>query len=292
MIRFFRDLFRIIPGVLAALFIGITITLFVVFPRVVNELASLTGNMGDPLELGPAIVHGLIALLIDVVIVYFFMLLPLRRFRRERAGEGLMVQKGQGVAYIDTESVRQQIFAAVSKIPDVDRVRVSVENHLGRANVQLNLLTDNTINGSKKKAEVLREVKKVVEDQLGVLLAGDPVINLSLEPVTTTDIPQAVIPQAMTPAPVAPPPTPARTPAPEAVKPAPEPVRTAPIPEPPKLEPIQEPTALENPAATNDAPVFTRRAFTPMPLPRPELARPESATPTDPPAVTDKPEGR
>jgi hypothetical protein len=195
MLSYLRDLFQILPGILAAIFIGATVTLFIVFPRVVNELANLLGQMGDPLELLPALIHTGVALLIDFLIGYFFVVRPLQRFRRSRGARGLIVRKGQGVAFMDTESVRQQIYAALSKIDAVKRTEVSVNNDLGRAEIQLNILADNQINAAKKKQEIRRETKKVVEDQLGIALANEPVINMRLEPITG-EVPYAVPPEA------------------------------------------------------------------------------------------------
>jgi hypothetical protein len=195
MLSYLRDLFQILPGILAAIFIGATVTLFVVFPRVVNELANLLGQMGDPLELLPALIHSGVALLIDFLLGYFFVVRPLQRFRRSRGARGLIVRKGQGVAFMDTESVRQQIYAAISKIDAVKRTEVSVTNDLGRAEIQLNILADNQINAAKKKQEIRRETKKIVEDQLGIALAGEPVINMRLEPIAG-EVPYAVPPEA------------------------------------------------------------------------------------------------
>jgi hypothetical protein len=213
MLSFLRDLLQILPGILAAIFVGATVTLFVVFPRVVNELANLLGQMGDPIELLPALVHSGVALLIDFLLGYFFVVRPLQHFRRSRGARGLIVRKGQGVAFMDTESVRQQIYAAISRIDAVKRTEVSVNNDLGRAEIQLNVLADNQINAAKKKQEIRRETKKVVEDQLGIALAGEPMINMRLEPIAA-EVPYAVPPEV----PYTPPasqPKPAETPRPE-----------------------------------------------------------------------------
>ncbi len=177
--RFLRIL-RTYVGILGVIFIGAIVTLFVVFPRVVNMLADLLGNMGTPLEAGPAALHGAIALVIDLVLAYFFIWQPVRRLSESLESPGLRVRKGEGTAYIDTESVRQRIVSALSKVADIQQAEVSVGNEAGRALIRLNVVTDVGINGPKKKNEINREVKKVVQDQLGVEVSGQPTINFTL----------------------------------------------------------------------------------------------------------------
>ena len=172
-------------GVFGTFFIGLIITLFLVFPRVVNQLADLFGNMGNtldglPFDWGQAAVHVAIAVVIDLLLVYFFILRPTRRLRESLDTPGLEVRKGAGRAYIDTESVRQRVIAAVGKVADIQHADVLVENESGRAIIRLNIVTDVLLNGPKKKNEINREVRKVVEDQLGVDVKGKPTINFTL----------------------------------------------------------------------------------------------------------------
>ena len=46
--------------------------------------------------------------------------------------------------------------------------------------IRLNIVTGVEINGPKKKNEINREVRKIVQDQLGVEVAGKPTINFTL----------------------------------------------------------------------------------------------------------------
>ncbi|MEP7284891.1 MAG: hypothetical protein ABI947_03890 [Chloroflexota bacterium] len=179
---------RTLMGIIGTLFIGITVTLFLVFPRVVNRLADLFGSMsvGDNfLNVDPIIgaVHLAIAVVIDIILFYFFIWWPTERLRASLDRQGLRIRKGEGQAYIDTESVRQQIFAAISQIREVKQADVKIVNDTGKALIQLNLVTDISINGPKKKSEISREVRKVVQDQLGVELSAPPTISFSLAPV-------------------------------------------------------------------------------------------------------------
>ncbi|MBX3080524.1 MAG: hypothetical protein KF716_02750 [Anaerolineae bacterium] len=247
MFRFIRRVWRVLPGILAGLFIILIIWLFVVFPRAVNMLADLLGNMGDPLIAQEQLIHTVIALIASLIPLYFLIIRPFQQVRLPHDGHGLVVRQGQGVAYIDTESVRNQVYRAVTEIGAIKRVEVSIESDGGRAAVLLNLTTENNINGGRKKQEIRREVKKVVEDQLGVQLAGEPTINFRLAQIEP-DIPQAMpIPE---PAPQ--PPVNAR---PVVVE---RPV-TAPAPLPPPRR--EEPPPL--PAAPASNPVVTRRPFVP-----------------------------
>jgi len=80
---------------------------------------------------------------------------------------GLIVEKGQGHAYLDIESVRQQIYAAVVRVTDIRRAEVTIDNVNGRAAVRLAVVSNPTINAPRKKADLRREILKVLEDQLG-----------------------------------------------------------------------------------------------------------------------------
>lgn len=229
MSNYLRELLRLLPGMLGAIFIGVTATLFLVFPRVVNWLADQLGNMGDPLEVGQALIHWAVALLVNLALIYFFVFRPFQRLRQARRAQGLIVRRGQGVAFMDAELARQQVYGAVSALPAVQRVEVTVGNSQGRAEVQLNVLVDREVNAAKKKQEIRREIKKVVEDQLGVALAGEPVINIRLTSLGT-DIPYAVTPEA----PYTPPPA-------------------RPAPPPPVVMPAISPEAVREPAPPGDA---------------------------------------
>lgn len=231
MSNYLRELFRLLPGMLGAIFVGVTATLFIVFPRVVNWLADRLGNMGDPLDVGQALIHWAVALVINIVLLYYFVFRPLQRLRQARRAQGLIVGRGQGVAYVDTESARQQVYSAVVALPAVQRTEVTVGNNQGRAEVQLNVLVDREINAAKKKQEIRREIKKTLEDQLGVGLAGEPVINIRLTALGA-DIPYASTPEAPYTAP---------------------PARPAPPVSSPVLMPAPSPEAVREPTVSGDA---------------------------------------
>ncbi|MCC7451796.1 MAG: hypothetical protein IT324_30585 [Anaerolineae bacterium] len=255
---------KALAGLLAIVTIGAAAWMFLVFPRVANMLADLLGtNPEEPTHWVPALIITAILLLI----AYFWVLIPYRMYRSMRDDHGLIVQRGQGRAFMDTESARQQVYAAVARIPNVQRTEVTIGNELGRAAVTMNILADNTINGPKKKQEISREVKKVIQDQLGIQLAGEPTINMSLEPIGA-EVPHAA-PAAGSnagPAPLQPKSLPPRSVSyePPVAKPEPraEPVRPLPPierrapdvirPQPPVEAPIE--TRVEPPAA---APVTT-----------------------------------
>lgn len=277
MIRFVIKVWRVLPSLLAGMFIIVTIWLFVVFPRAVNLLADLLGNMGDPLIPREQFVHTAIALVASLVPLYWLIIRPFRQVRLPNDGSGLIVRQGQGKAFIDGESVRNQIYRAVKDIGGIKRVEVSVESDSGRADILLNLVTENNINGGRKKQEIRREVKKVVEDQLGVQLAGEPTINFRLEQIEP-EIPQAKAPPAPAPRPVAPPPVPVNT-----VRPV---ERNAPTPSPAPVLPRMEETSS---SVTSAAPVVTRRPFVPTeriekPLPEANGGAITSPTP-EPPTI-------
>ena len=185
----FRRTLSALFGVLGTLLIGIVVTLFLVFPRVVNQLADLLGNMGParegsllPVDLQQGIIHALIALVIDIILFYFFIWRPTKELRETYQITGLVVRKGEGQAFIDTESVRQRVLNAIAKIGDIQHADVIVNNDNGRAVIKLNIITDLNLNGPQKKNEINREVRKVVRDQLGLDVSGQPTINFTLAP--------------------------------------------------------------------------------------------------------------
>ena len=237
--RFLRAL-RTILGILAIVFVGLTMTLLIGLPRVINWLADLLGTGAENWQ------HWIPAIIIDVILLalaYIWVWRPWQQFRAAQNAQGLIVRKGQGRAYMDAESVRQQVYAAVMKVSDVQRTDVTISNDLGRAIVELGVTTENTIQGPKKKQEISREVKKIVEDQLGIRLAGEPIINFSLAPISGEGL-QVARPQPSFQA-VAPEP---RAPAAAAPMPAPAPSRVGPL-DKPKLSPVE-------PAKTEAAPIL------------------------------------
>jgi hypothetical protein len=292
MSNYLRELFRLLPGVLGAIFIGVMATLFLVFPRVVNWLADRLGNMGDPLDVGQALIHWAVALLINVVLLYYFVFRPLQRLRQSRRAQGLIVGRGQGIAYVDTESSRQQVYSAVAALPAVQRVEVTVGNNQGRADVQLNVLVDREINAAKKKQEIRREIKKVVEDQLGVGLSGEPVINIRLTSLGT-DIPYAVTTEApYTPPPARPaPPAPVLmpTPSPEAVR---QPASSVEADRNWRREPVPETikgyTDMRHALAPSSEPPM---AEAPIQFGAAETAREQPQSPTTPPLPSEQEPG-
>jgi membrane protein implicated in regulation of membrane protease activity len=178
-----NDIASIIAGIiLAALAI-----LFLIFPAWIIELAQNIGLKTS--DTGTVIVYWLLAFALVLPILYLLVFIPLLRLRPRR-GDGLAVRKGQGVGYIDPESVRQQVYISVTRIGGIQRAEVSIDNENGRADVRVNLQTESNINAPKKKQEVRREIKKVVEDQFGVALASEPTINMRLESAGLT-IPHA-----------------------------------------------------------------------------------------------------
>jgi hypothetical protein len=231
-VRFLRAI-KTILGILAIFFVGLTMTLLIVFPRVINWLADLLGTGAENWQ------HWIPAIVIDLILLilaYVWVWRPWQQFRAAQNAQGLIVRKGQGRAYMDAESVRQQVYAAVMKVSDVQRADVTISNDLGRAVVQIGVTTENTIQGPKKKQEISRDVRKIVEDQLGIRMAGEPIINISLAPISGESLSvarpqpsfQAAAPEPRAPAAAVPAPMPAVPPRVEPLgRPKPSPVELA-----------------------------------------------------------------
>ncbi len=268
--RFIRAV-KTLAGLLAVIFVGVTVFLFVCLPRVVNMLADLFGTGAEEFT------HWIPAIVIDIlllILAYFWVWRPWRRFTYAQEAQGLVVYRGQGRAYMDTESVRQQVYAAVSKVPDIQRVEVTINNDLGRAAVQLNVLTGNDINGPKKKQEISREIKKVVQDQLGVQLAGEPMINMSLTPIAgeVPHVTPSVAPQV--------------TKSPTSPRTVAEPVRTSTEPSRPVAEQTRRPIITPAPPRSEPVPPVETKSMEPV-----EVRTSEAVTVTPeppPPPKTDE----
>jgi hypothetical protein len=246
MFRFIRNFLAALPSILAGVFIIVMIWLFLVFPRAVNLLADLLGNMGTPLIPREQLIHTVVALIASLFPLYFLIVRPFRQLKDLSDGQGLSVRQGQGVAYIDTESARHQIYKAVVAIGGIKHTEVSVDSRDGRAVVLLNLTTENSINAGRKKQEVRREIKKVLEDQLGVQLAGEPTINFRLAEVYS-DIPHPTEPVAAVEAP-----------------------RARALPTTPSPPPVSTTTVIDPPPASSSAsPIVGRRAMMPTSEPSP-----------------------
>ncbi len=279
--RFWKSL-SVFLGALGAILIGVVATLFLVFPRLINRLADVLGTMGEPggaLDPRQAAIHGIIALVIDLILLYFFVWRPLRVLRDSTDSRGLVVRKGEGRAYIDAESVRQQVYNAISKIAGIEHAEVNIGNDEGRAVIQMNIVTDLSLNGPKKKNEINREVRKIVQDQLGVDLSDKPTINFSLVPVGP-EVPLIASSAASrtdtTPEPIIRSLPPREIPQPE-TPPEPEPVAPAAEVKTPTPEPIAEPDNTE---------ILSSGAPTEPPTAAPFERRPWHA----PGVVTDVPE--
>ncbi|HVO42056.1 MAG TPA: hypothetical protein VMT34_05525 [Aggregatilineales bacterium] len=260
--RFLRTLLETVPRILAAIFIGTTMTLLLLFPRVINELADVMGTVPT---FADTLIHIVIAVVIDALLLYLAVILPWRRARRSWDMAGLIVEKGQGRAYLDIESARQQIYAAVVRVPDIQRAEVTIDNVEGRAAVKLAVVSSPTINAPRKKADLRREIQKVLEDQLGIRLAGEPTISISLTPLNEERSGVTVSPPSPAPAPAS-----VREPAPAPAR-ASTPTLSTPEPAPSPLPPY--PSSLSRP--------ITPRT--------PEAAVPSVMTPIATPTMADQP---
>jgi len=184
-----RDFGRLLPGMTAAIFVCVVVVLILLLPDWVRDLAAASAS-------NSVVLRFIVALVVCGVLVYFYVFKPLTQLQRAQSAKGLIVQGGRGVAYIDPDSARQQIYLSVSAVPDILKAEVSVTNEMGRAGVTVNVLASHQINGIKKKQDVRREIRKTLLEQLGVGLAHEPVIQLKLTSAGDS-APQAVSPALM-----------------------------------------------------------------------------------------------
>lgn len=159
----------------------------------------------------------LLALIFDVLalaLIYFEVRPQRQRFIRVENLAG-------GMATVSVESVMRQLEYRLAPIPNVIAVRPKIRAGRGKVQAVVNVDVGTGVNVPQMASRLVEEVKEVLSTEMGLQLAGEPEVRITVLPQPTGR--RASQPQPAAPvAPVTPPATPAATPQPPLVTLAPE----------------------------------------------------------------------
>lgn len=147
----------------------LAITVLLAAPQ---ALADLVNRIHDIQPL----VRVLLAVLLDALLLTW-----LYRRLSIRPREGLVVRARGVKAEVNIDSVQRQINTRVDEVADVIAVQTEVLAEKGGAQITLHVRTQPDIVVPEKQKEITRVLKQVVEKQMGLRLAGPPVIHIALD---------------------------------------------------------------------------------------------------------------
>lgn len=149
------------------------LTLFLVFPTVVEDIAQSIQDQEDPVRVGLV----LAAVLIDLLLIWI-LVQELRMVRQNV--RGLLVRSGDATAKVSLESVEKNLEAQVVRIEDIFAAHADVQAERGKVLVEMEIDARDTIDVRKKTKEINRDITRIVDKQLGLSLGGKPVIKFNL----------------------------------------------------------------------------------------------------------------
>lgn len=159
----------------------------------------------------------LLALLFDalaIALIYFEVRPQRQRFIRVENLAG-------GMATVSVESVVRQLEYRLAPIPNVIAVRPKIRAGRGKVQAVVNVDVGTGVNVPQMASRLVEEVKEVLNTEMGLQLAGEPEVRITVLPQPEGR--RAPQPQPAAPvAPVTPPATPVATRQPPLVTPAPE----------------------------------------------------------------------
>jgi hypothetical protein len=102
-------------------------------------------------------------------------------YELRRTKDGALVQVRGSVAVVSPESIQAQVRHAVSALEGLLDVTVSVRPKAsGRVELTLDVLAEPEMKIAPKVTEIAKTVREVTRDNLGLRLAGGPIIHLEL----------------------------------------------------------------------------------------------------------------
>lgn len=170
-----RELLIRIRIVFISAFFILFITGFLVFPKAVSDLALALEEQ----ESGIRLLLVILAVLADaalVFIIYQELRTPLRKYNED----SLPVRARGSHAEISMESVKQNLNSQLMALDDIFSVQTDVESVRGRVAVDMNINARDTVNIKRKTSLIQREIKKIVERQLGLKLDSTPTLHFEL----------------------------------------------------------------------------------------------------------------
>lgn len=156
--------------VIALIGMLVLMTLFLVTPQIIIDIAT-------QLQEVPAINRALqiaVAVILDAAL-----LMLIWRILRPRKEELIVQARGAKTA-VSADSVQRQINTRIAQVSDVLHVHTEVEVTKGAAQVTLNVRSRPDINIPDKQRELSRVLRQMVEKQMGLKLAGQPIIHIAL----------------------------------------------------------------------------------------------------------------
>ena len=163
------SLIRRVLLALGVLLLVLGVTVLLTAPQLIADL--LAG-----LNAVPRAVRILLAVLIDALL-----LVALGRQLRQKPTEGLVVRARGVKAEVNIDSVQRQLNARVEEVADVLAVQTEVAADNGNARIALRVRTRPDIVVPEKQKDITRVLRQVVEKQLGLRLAGAPVVHIALD---------------------------------------------------------------------------------------------------------------
>jgi hypothetical protein len=129
----------------------------------------------ERITLGGRVLLAILAVALDVGLG----ILLVHELRRTKVGA--VVQARGSVAVVSPESIQAQVRHAVSALEGLLDVNVSVRpKSSGRVEVTLDVLAEPEMRVAPKVTEIARVVREVTRENLGLRLAGGPIIHLEL----------------------------------------------------------------------------------------------------------------
>ncbi len=167
-----RDFVKRLAAMLAVILLLIGITALLVAPQLVIDLA-------NRVQAAPAGTRT--ALVIAAVLIDLLLIAVLVRIMRPPRRDGLVVRARGARAEVSVDSVQRQINTRIAQVSDVLDVQTGVEvTQEGAAKVEMNVRTRPDIVIPEKQKELGRVLRQLIEKQMGLRLAGDPVIHIAL----------------------------------------------------------------------------------------------------------------
>lgn len=167
-------------SLLAVLILMIGVTALFAAPQLVANLAqNLSATSGGTRT----------ALIVAAVVIDLLLAAVAVRIIRPPKKDELMVRTRGAKTQVSVDSVQRQINTRIAQVSDVLHVHTDVEVTKGSARVELHVRTRPDIMIPEKQKEIGRVLRQLVEKQMGLRLASDPLIHIALatDEFDTTD---------------------------------------------------------------------------------------------------------
>ncbi|HOV48967.1 MAG TPA: hypothetical protein PLM06_10065 [Anaerolineae bacterium] len=214
--------FNRIVVVLVLIALILLVSVLGVIPHVVlSDVGRWATTLGEQLwaaqvavRLGVGVLLALIFDVVAIALIYFEVRPRRQRFIRVENLAG-------GMATVSVESVVRQLEYRLAPIPNVIAVRPKIRAGRGKVQAVVNVDVGTGANVPQMASRLVEEVKDVLSTEMGLQLAGEPEVRITVLPQPEGR--RASQPQPAAPvAPVTPPTIPAATPQPPLVTPVPD----------------------------------------------------------------------